>query len=286
MDKALEVKKLKKSYGNFALRDVSFKVPRGYITGFIGPNGSGKTTTLKSILGLLSDVSGSIRLFDQETAGRSTELNRRIGVVMDAAFYVDEWTPRDIELALVPHYLGWKADRYRQLLERFAIDPAARIKSLSRGTRVKLMTAVALAHEADLLMLDEPTSGLDPVARDELAGLLGDFVSDESKSVLFSTHITQDLEKIADYIVYIQEGAILYEGPKEDLLESYVIVRGEEERLTEAQRRSIRGLRRHGSGFEGMVESSLLKALPAGLLVEPATLDEIIVFMNNRRKEA
>ncbi|NLG10658.1 MAG: ABC transporter ATP-binding protein [Coriobacteriaceae bacterium] len=276
-DTILEVSGLNKAFERFALEDVTFSVPRGYIMGFIGPNGAGKTTTIKLILNVISSDSGKVKIFGKES---SASINEKIGVVMDAPMYVDEWTVSDVEAALAPFYLQWDSDRYAAYLRQFGIDANKRIKELSRGMKVKLQIAVALSHHAQLLLLDEPTSGLDPVARDEICDLLREFVADENNSVLFSTHITSDLEKTADYITFILNGRIVFTGAKDDLLESYARVTGGLEDINEDHRKLIVGYREHRTGFEGMIEASKAGILPRTVLVEPISLDEIIIFMN------
>lgn len=282
MNNVLEIDKLNKNYNAFSLKDVSFDIPKGYITGFIGPNGAGKTTTIKIILNMINRQSGSIKIFGTESSENLRNMNNRIGVVMDTPFYVDDWTALDVAKAVMPFYDKWDNMRYLGLLKKFEIMETKKIKELSRGMKVKLMIAVALSHDAELLILDEPTSGLDPVSRDELCGILGEFVRDENKSVLFSTHITTDLEKIADYIVFINGGEIVYSGTKEGLVEKYVSVKGGPGDLSCEQDNKIIGLRRHDTGFEGMIEVLNKRNLPDSLLFEPITLDEIIIYMNRK----
>jgi len=280
MNNALEVCGLNKSYDTFSLKDVSFKIPTGYIMGFIGPNGAGKTTTIKSILNMINHQSGKVSLFGLDSKDYAGQINEQIGIVMDSPFYVEDWTAADVEAAVSPFYSRWDGGKYVNLLKRFAIDRKKKIKELSRGMKVKLMIAVALSHEARLLILDEPTSGLDPVARDELCDMLSDFVTDENRSVLFSTHITLDLEKIADYITFILDGKIVYTGTKDALLEKYVLVKGGLSEISAEQKKLIIGLREHSTGFDGMTETESIGRLPKSLVFEPITLEEIIICMN------
>lgn len=280
MQYSLEVKGLCKHFEQFALKDVSFAVPRGYIMGFIGPNGAGKTTTIKCMLNMVRPESGSIHLFGKELNAHEMDIKEDIGVVMDYPFYVDEWTLQDVEQALAPFYRKWDREKYASCLSTFQLDPKKRVRDLSRGMKVKLMLSVALSHDAKLLILDEPTSGLDPVARDELMDILQEFVSDESRGVLFSTHITSDLEKIADYITFINHGAIEFTGEKDELLERYVLVKGGNDDLTAGLRKKLVSYRQHGAGFEGMLRSDDMGLLPSGVEFEPISLDEIIIYMN------
>jgi ABC-2 type transport system ATP-binding protein len=277
MNNILEVQGLRRKYGSFLLKDVTFSVPNGYIMGFIGPNGAGKTTTIKLILDIIRGDSGSVRLFGRENADIQ---NGQIGVVMDIPFYVDDWTVSDVESAISPFYKHWDTEIFSVYLKQFSLDRKKKVKELSRGMKVKLQIAAALSHHAKLLILDEPTSGLDPVARDEICDLLRGFVSDENKSVLFSTHITTDLEKTADYITFILNGAIVFTGTKDALIEKYVRVTGGLRELSAEQKKLIIGYREHGTGFEGMIETVNIRRLPSGVLSEEISLDEIIIFMN------
>jgi ABC-2 type transport system ATP-binding protein len=245
--------------------------------GFIGQNGAGKTTTIKMILGVIKNDSGVVTVFGKERGGAQ---NEHIGVVMDAPLYVDDWTAADVERGVSPFYPAWNPSRFAAYLQQFGLDTKKKVKELSRGMKIKLQMAVALSHNAKLLILDEPTSGLDPVARDEICDLLSGFVNDENSGVLFSTHITSDLEKIADYITFIQNGGIVFTGSKDAFLEKYVRVAGGLHTLDSEQKKLVIGLREYGAGFEGMVETANLGKLPREVLSEQITLDEIIVFMN------
>jgi ABC-2 type transport system ATP-binding protein len=277
----LEARGLCKTYGAFALRDVSFDLPSGYIMGLIGPNGAGKTTTIKLILNIIRGDAGDVKLFGQTKAETQ---NGRIGVVTDTPLYVDDWTAGDVEAALSPFYADWDKGAFADGLQRFGLERKKKIKAFSRGMKTKLQIAVALSHGAKLLVLDEPTSGLDPVVRDEICDLLRGFVSDESKSVLFSTHITSDLEKTADFITFILNGTVVFTGAREALLEKYARVTGGLRDLDAEQKKLIVGCREHGTGFEGMIEAADAGKLPAGVLVEGISLDEIIIFMNRETK--
>lgn len=276
MSNAFNVEKLCKNYPGFCLKDVSFSLPEGYVMGFIGPNGAGKTTTIKAILGITGADGGSVSVL--ETA--SVLAMEQVGVVMDSPFYPDDWAAADVERALRPFYSRWDSGLFASYLGRFGIDRRKKIKDLSRGMKVKLMLAVALCHEAKLLLLDEPTSGLDPVARDQLLDILREYIGDGSRSILFSTHITSDLEKIADYITFILGGNIIFSGTRDELVEKYRIVRGGPNDLTPEVRKQIIGLRAYPSGFEGMAETAKLNNLPLQIIAENANLEEIMIYIN------
>ena len=278
--KILEVNDVSKSFAEFNLEDVSFSLPKGYIMGFVGPNGAGKTTTIKLILGIARKDKGEVKIFDSLTPA-----NHDIGVVMDLPCWPDEWTLADTEQAFQPFYADWNSARYNECLKKFELSPTKKVNELSRGMSVKLQIAVALSHNAKLLILDEPTSGLDPVARDEVCEMLQEFVSDGEKSVLFSTHITSDLEKIADYITMILRGKIKFTGTKDELVEAYRRVTGGINDIGEGLQQKIIGYRSHRTGFEGLIVSSDKGLMPESVIIEEPSLDEIIIFMNKEAKK-
>ena len=212
----LEVRELRKTYPAFTLKDVSLDVPQGAIVGFIGRNGAGKSTTLKSILGLVHPDGGTVRAFGLDYAANEAAIRRRIGVVLGGIDFYPKKKVGVITDVTRRFYSNWDEDKYRHYLELFAIDESKRVDQLSSGMKVKYMIALALSHSAELLILDEPTSGLDPVSRDELVELFRRIVADGSRSILFSTHITSDLEKCASHIAFIKGGEMLYDGGVED----------------------------------------------------------------------
>ena len=212
----LEVRELRKTYPAFTLKDVSLDVPQGAIVGFIGRNGAGKSTTLKSVLGLVHPDSGTVRAFGLDYAANEAAIRRRIGVVLGGIDFYPKKKVGVITDVTRRFYSNWDEDKYRHYLELFAIDESKRVDQLSSGMKVKYMIALALSHSAELLILDEPTSGLDPVSRDEVVELFRHIVADGSRSILFSTHITSDLEKCASHIAFIKDGEMLYDGGVED----------------------------------------------------------------------
>ena len=212
----LEVRELRKTYPAFTLKDVSLDVPQGAIVGFIGRNGAGKSTTLKSILGLVHPDGGTVRAFGLDYAANEAAIRRRIGVVLGGIDFYPKKKVGVITDVTRRFYSNWDEDKYRHYLELFAIDESKRVDQLSSGMKVKYMIALALSHSAELLILDEPTSGLDPVSRDELVELFRRIVADGQRSILFSTHITSDLEKCASHIAFIKDGEMLYDGGVED----------------------------------------------------------------------
>ena len=267
--------------GNFALRDVSFELPTGYVMGLIGANGAGKTTTIQCLLGMRPIDIGEIELLGHRAPG-PVALRQDVGVVLDNAFLVGDWRLAEVERTLRPFYDRWDGGRYRQLLDEFGLDLRAKVKDLSRGMSMKLMIAVALSHQARLLVFDEPTSGLDPVSRDELIGIVGDFLVDEGHSVLFSTHITSDLDRIGDYLTLIHGGRIVRTGTKDEILDAYRVVRGGPEDLDELVGVQLIGLRRTQTGAQALVRTEEADFLGGHVLVEAPTLEEIAVHIGTR----
>ncbi|MFG2696407.1 ABC transporter ATP-binding protein [Kitasatospora sp. NPDC048407] len=262
----------------FALRDVSFELPTGYVMGLIGANGAGKTTTIRCLLGMRGIDGGEIELLGHRAPG-PVELRQDVGVVLDHSYLVGEWRLAEVERTLRPFYQRWDGDRWRHLLDEFGLDPRAKVKDLSRGMSMKLMIAVALSHRARLLVLDEPTSGLDPVARDELVGIIGEFLLDEGHSVLFSTHITTDLDRIGDHLTIIHGGQIIRAGTKDEILNAYRVVRGGPDDLTGLIGVELIGPRRTATGAEALVHTEEADLLGRDVLVEAPTLEQIAVHI-------
>ena len=217
----LTVKGLCKSYPSFTLKEVSFALPQGTVTGFVGRNGAGKSTTLKSILGLVHPDKGQVTFMEQDVAQNEQYMKENIGVVLGGIDFYAQKKIKTITDVTRRFYPNWEEEKYRHYLSLFGIDETKRVRELSDGMRVKYLIALALSHQAKLLLLDEPTSGLDPVSRDELTELFRAIVADGSRSILFSTHITSDLEKCADHITFIKDGEIFYTGAKADFLTEY-----------------------------------------------------------------
>lgn len=221
MSNAIEIKDLCKNYKEFSLNHLSFSLPMGYIMGLVGQNGAGKTTTIRLILNMANRDGGEVRIFGLDNVNDEQKIKQDMAAVFDEIFFVDIWRVSQVENAIHAFYSKWDSKLYNQYLTKFRLPADKKVKDLSRGMKMKLMLAVALSHEAKLLILDEPTSGLDPVARDELLEILKDYIADGQKSILFSTHITSDLEKIADYITLIDNGNMIYTGTKDDLLKQF-----------------------------------------------------------------
>lgn len=274
----ITVNNLCKTYPKFFLDNVSFTLDQGYIMGFIGRNGAGKTTTLKAMMGLIHSDSGEvvfdgIRFKDNENACK-----QQIGFVLGGVDYYPKKKLRTITDVTKRFYPGWDDEVYYSLLKRFDLDQEKRIDQLSQGMRVKYSLALALSHHAKMLILDEPTSGLDPVSRDDLLDLFQQLIEDGDKSILFSTHITADLERCADYITYIRDGKILFSEDRETFLGRYLDVSGKADQLTPELESQLIGVRRHRFGFEGLIPTEANLDL-SQLSTSKATLDSIMIHL-------
>lgn len=279
MTDALQVERLTKTFPDFTLENISFSVPTGSVTGLIGPNGSGKTTTIKLILNLLKKDAGTITVLGLDHRKKEREFKERIGVVFDTHFFVDDWKMRDVEKAMGMFYQNWDTGVYYQYLDRFQISRGKRVRELSKGMQMKLMLACSFSHKAELLILDEPTSGLDPVSRDEMLDILLEYTGDKKHSVLFSTHITPDLDKIADQITFINKGKLFYTGEKVNFARRYSIVSGSGKQLSPDIKALTPNIKIYPDSFEALVETEYLPGL-SGLQTRPAAMDDIIVFIS------
>jgi len=274
----LSVQNLTKRYEKFTLKGVSFSLEKGYIMGFIGRNGAGKTTTLKSMMNLVHPDGGQVSVFGMDFATHEMECKQKIGFMLGGVDFYPKKKLRTLAEVTSRFYSEWDNEKYMQLMERFELDPEKKVDELSAGMRVKFSLALALSHHAQLLILDEPTSGLDPVSRDELLLLFQDLIEDGEHSILFSTHIISDLEKCADYITYIKDGAILSISDKDSFLDSYRLVSGTAEQLSGDIKNKVIGLREHKFGFEGMISRSDIAAFN-GLELAPADLENIMIHI-------
>ena len=282
----IEVNGLCKNFESFKLRDVSFTLEKGYIMGFIGRNGAGKSTTLKCMLNIMNNDGGSINLCGLSMPKDEVEIKNQVGYVFGGVDFYPESKINQITKVTKSFYRDWDDNLYEKLCERFEIDGNKKIKQLSAGMKVKYSLAVAMSHNPKLLILDEPTSGLDPAARDDLVLMFQEFIEDGEHSILFSTHITSDLEKCADYITYIKQGQVLASTDRESFRTSYISVAGKKEQLTAETEGKIIGLHKHQLGFEGLMKTEdKALATAGGFEIAEPTLEDIMIHVE-RRQEA
>ena len=254
MENILEIKNLSKKYKGFELKNVNIKLPKGMIMGFIGENGAGKTTTIKSILNIINRDSGEIKIFGLDNKENERKIKEDIGVVLDDSFLSEYLNPSDINKIMKNIYKNWDEKLYFKYIEDFKLPKEKISKEYSSGMKMKLKIAVALAHHPKLLILDEPTSGLDPVARNEILDIFQEFIQDENKGIFVSSHITSDLEHIADYITFINNGEIIFTKTRDELLENYGIVKCSEEQFKKIDKKDYIKYKKNRYEYDVLIE--------------------------------
>jgi len=280
MDALLDVRDLSKRYEGFTLDRVSFSVPRGYVMGLVGPNGAGKTTTLKSILGLIRRDGGEIRVAGLDPADDAAAVLSRVGFVHDEQRFPRHLTLGRIARLVSGFYRSWDDAAFGRLAGSFGLPLRKRFGKLSRGTKTKFALALALCHGADLIVMDEPTSGLDPIFRRELLDVLLGMLRGGRASILFSTHITADLDRIADYVTLLQQGRVVFSSSKDDIIERWGLVKGGLDLLEDLPAGFFRGTRRSAHGFEAITDDAAAVRTRFGTaaIVERPTLDDIVLL--------
>ncbi|MBR5251907.1 MAG: ABC transporter ATP-binding protein [Oscillospiraceae bacterium] len=275
MEKAFEIHGLNKEYKGFALKNVNLELPKGYIMGFIGKNGAGKSTTMNCLLGITKPDSGDVKIFGKETKKLSPAEKEKIGVVLDGCPFAEILTVKDIEAVQRGIYKNWDRETFAALAKRFGLPWNKPIKAFSTGMRAKLNIASALSHHASLLVLDEATSGLDPVVRDEILDILQDFVQDENNSVLISSHITSDLEKICDYIAFIRDGQIVFVEEKDVLLEKFAVVHLTNEQFAAMDKTAVISHRHNSFSTQALV---LKEKLTGEYVTDKPSIEDIMLY--------
>jgi len=287
-DLALDLRGVRKSYPGFTLKDVSFALPRGVIGGLIGPNGSGKTTIIKLIMNLIRREAGEIRVFGLDNRAAEVEVKSRIGFVYDVPGFWDDQSLDSQRRALGAFYPRWSDETFHRLAGEFDLPLDKKYKALSHGAKTKFALAMALSHGADLLIMDEPTAGLDPIFRRDLLRRLSALLQEEGKSILFSTHITSDLERVADVITFIRGGEIVFSLTRDELLDGWAIVRGDDRVVRELDPRVVRGVKHRAFGVDALVSdgAAVRRALGARAVVDKVTLDDVMVLMTGEARHA
>ncbi len=277
---AIDIKDLKKKYSDFELGSIDLEIPRGIIVGLIGENGAGKTTLIKSILNIINKDTGTIKIFGKDYKEFETEIKEDIGVVLDEEFFPELLCARDINLVMKDIYKNWDRKLFYKYLTDFQIKDNQAIKTLSKGMKKKLEIATALAHHPKLLILDEPTSGLDPVVRGEVLDIFMDFLKDEDNTVLLSTHITSDLEHIADRIVFIDKGCKVLDKDREELFDNYGILRCDNESLGKINQEDIVSYKKNKYDVSVLVNDiKKCRKKYNDFVIDKITLEELMVLM-------
>ncbi|WP_445487541.1 ABC transporter ATP-binding protein [Niallia sp. 03133] len=275
---------LSKSYKDFTLKNINLTLEKGYIMGFIGPNGSGKSTTIKLMMNLIKKDSGEVEIFGLDHERHNIAIKERIGFVYDENYFYEDLTVQEMTSIIRPFYSKWDENMFRKYAKDFDLPMKKQMKHLSKGMKMKFALAVALSHHAELLIMDEPTSGLDPLIRSELLEILQTLLQDENKSIFFSTHITSDLDKIADFITIINNGEIILSKTKDELLEEYCIVKGSNDILAGNNSTSLTGLKKNAYGFEALSnrKKEVIKKWGDAVVIEKPTIEDIMVFSTRR----
>ena len=275
---ALEIRDLTRHFGDFTLDSLNLTLPGGCILGLIGENGAGKSTTIRLILGMLRPDGGTVTILGRDNRDNLALTKQDIGVVLDEVGIPECMTPKQVGIVMADVFTRWDAKTYEGLLERFSLPENKKFKEFSRGMKMKLGLAVALSHEAKLLILDEATSGLDPVVRDEVVSILSEFTRDESHSILISSHIVSDLEKLCDYVAFLHKGKLLLCEEKDMLLSEYGILHCRPEDLPET---GVLHKKLSPYGAEAIVRRDTVKP---GTALSPISMEELFVFMSKEAK--
>lgn len=275
MENILEIRNLSKKYEGFQLQNINLDLPKGCIMGVVGENGAGKSTLIKLILNLIERNSGKIRVFGKDNRTHEKEIKEKLGVVLDESSFPENMTTKDISIVMKSIYKNWDEKLFRKYLARFSLPESKKIKDYSKGMKMKLSIVTALTHHPSLLILDEPTSGLDPMVRDEILDLFLEFIQDEEKSILVSSHIISDLEKTADYISFIHKGRLMFSESKDHLLESYGILKCTHAQFEKIQQDAVIGIRKSKFGVEALVKRGKLRG---NYVIDPAGIEDIMLF--------
>lgn len=278
-ENAIEISGVTKKYSGFTLDNISFNVPKGSIMGFIGQNGAGKTTTIRSILNLIPIDGGEIKVLGLDYQENEQQIKERIAVVFDELPFHDIFNAKDMARIFEGIYPKWSNTEYNSYLERFGLPMKKKIGEFSKGMKMKLQIACALSHNAELLVMDEATTGLDPVVRDEILHIFMEYLQDGERSILMSSHITSDLEKIADSVTFIDKGKLLISGYKDDILESHGILKCDKGEISKIAAEDIVSIRMNSYGAEIMLNNRQNASYKySGAIVDPASLDDIMLY--------
>ncbi|QRN86216.1 ABC transporter ATP-binding protein [Clostridia bacterium] len=284
MENILEINGITKRYKDFTLDNINLSLQKGSIMGFIGPNGAGKSTTIKAILNLIRIDEGNIEFFGKDSKKFEREIKNRIGFVLDRSHFYKEISLENMKNIVAPFYEDWNEMMFQEYLKRFELNPKKKIKALSKGMTMKFTLSLALSHNAELLIMDEPTDGLDPVVRHEVVEILNELTRTEEKTILYSTHITSDIDRLVDYVTYINRGKIVLSESKESLYDTYAMIQGPEEVLSKEllrkQASDIVGFNRNAFGFKALVKNpqSIRSRYQNSIHYANPTLEEILIY--------
>ena len=286
MKNTIDVKNVSKTYPGFQLDNISFTIPEGMIVGLIGENGAGKTTTLKAILNMI-EVDGDIKVFGKDIKKNEKAIKEELGVVLDDSFLSEYLTAKQMNKVMKQFYKTWDEDKYFEYLKEFQLPEGKLVKEFSSGMKMKLKIATALSHHPNALILDEPTSGLDPIIRNEILDIFRKYILEhENRSVLLSSHITTDLEQIADYIIFIHKGKIIFNLPTTDLLENYGIVKCNEQEFQSLEKKDYISYRKDKYSYQVLVsdKDSVKKKYKFAVIDKPSIEDIMLFYVKGEGK--
>ncbi|GAB0171337.1 ABC transporter ATP-binding protein [Lysinibacillus sp. CTST325] len=280
MENVIELQHVHKSFKGFQIKDFSINVKKGFVTGFIGGNGAGKSTTIKLIMNLLKQDSGTVSVFGMDYKKHEKEIKERIGFVYDENVFYEYVTLKDMKRIIKPAYKNWDDDAFHRYVTQFELPLNKNMKTFSKGMKMKASLAIALAHHAELIIMDEPTAGLDPIFRRELLNILHELMQDEDKTIFFSTHITTDLDRIADYITFVHNGEHIFTKEFYKIEEEYAIVKGTLNLLDQETEREFVAIRRSNTGFEALTadKNRVANIFGDSVIVEKPTLEDIMYY--------
>ncbi|MFB1099257.1 ABC transporter ATP-binding protein [Terribacillus sp. JSM ZJ617] len=278
MENVVELKNVSKNFKDFSVKNVDLKVKRGFVHGFIGANGAGKSTTIKMMMNLLIPDSGEVKLFGLDYKTHEKAIKERIGFVYDGNVFFEGMNLKDIKRIVAPAYKNWDNAQFLQYVEQFELPLNKSIKHFSKGMQMKASLALALSHHAELIIMDEPTAGLDPIFRRELLGLLQELMLDGNRTIFFSTHITTDLNRIADYIAFIHKGRIVFNQSIHDVTDNYALIKGRTELLDRDTEKDFLHINRSSAGFEALTDNvhAVEQIFGSNVIIEQATLEDIM----------
>lgn len=284
MENVIELKNVTKHFKGFSVKNINLQVKQGFVTGFIGANGAGKSTTIKMMMNLLKADAGEVKVFGLDYKTHEKAIKERIGFVYDGNVFFEGLNLKDIKRIVAPAYKNWDDTLFYQYVEQFELPMNKAVKTFSKGMQMKASLAIALSHHAELILMDEPTAGLDPIFRRELLNLLQELMIDGNRTIFFSTHITTDLNRIADYIAFIQKGQLVFNKSIHDVTENYAIVKGRVDLLDRDTEQAFVHIHRASTGFEALTDniSAVKNIFGESVIIDPASLEDIMYYMKGR----
>ncbi|WP_077622569.1 ABC transporter ATP-binding protein [Sediminibacillus massiliensis] len=281
MENVVELINVSKRFKDFSVKNIDLQVKQGFVTGFIGANGAGKSTTIKMMMNLLKPDAGEVKLFGMDYRTHEKAIKERIGFVYDGNVFFEGLNLKDIKRIVSPAYKSWDDAIFHRYIEQFELPMNKAIKTFSKGMQMKASLAIALSHHAELIIMDEPTAGLDPIFRRELLALLQEIMVDGNRTIFFSTHITTDLDRVADYIAFIQKGELVFNQSIHDIAENYALVKGGRELLDRDTEKAFVHIHRAPTGFEALTDNmeAVRNTFGNSVVIEPASLEDIMYHL-------